>query len=382
MNKFFSIKKFSRSILALLLIVSLCLIFAPSLKSYAAGNESVYELSEMGMDIKVNIVKNSSGDIVSVTGTATTEGLYINTSLINQAVKEIGKDFDLTITMNALTASSDTFTVNVYTSDLLSGKPLRVYDITNAKKETDYIILNKDYYTGAAGQTLRLNLENNRDYKLILATDALELDKKIVATVKPAVNLHYVAIGKTYEIKLSSGSNVGSIKSITYSSSDNYRAVIDAGGVVKGVTAGTADITGDVTFNNGDTTTIKTTIKVVATEKEAIELNKKRNDIDQKKKSYTVKVASKSGKTIKSASISAKRFTSFFDAAGKLTFKKISGNKKIIVAKSGKVTLKKGIGSSKGGKSYPIKLKIKASGNETYRASDGTFKINVKVKAK
>lgn len=63
---------------------------------------------------------------------------------------------------------------------------------------------------------------------------------------------------------------------------------------------------------------------------------------------------------------------------GKLTYKKVSGSKKITInKKTGKVTVKKGLKKGK----YKVKVKVKAAGNKNYKASKAkkvTFTIVVK----
>ena len=63
---------------------------------------------------------------------------------------------------------------------------------------------------------------------------------------------------------------------------------------------------------------------------------------------------------------------------GKLTYKKVSGSKKITInTKTGKVTVKKGLKKGK----YKVKVKVKAAGNKNYKASKAkkaTFTIVVK----
>ena len=62
----------------------------------------------------------------------------------------------------------------------------------------------------------------------------------------------------------------------------------------------------------------------------------------------------------------------------KKTYKKVSGNKKILINKTtGKVTLKKGL--KKG--TYKVKVKVQAAGNASYKASAWktvTFRVKVK----
>ena len=62
-------------------------------------------------------------------------------------------------------------------------------------------------------------------------------------------------------------------------------------------------------------------------------------------------------------------------AHGKVTFKKVSGNKKITITKSGKITVKKKL---KKKKTYSIKVQVKASGTKYYKSIAKT--VNVKIK--
>ncbi len=65
-------------------------------------------------------------------------------------------------------------------------------------------------------------------------------------------------------------------------------------------------------------------------------------------------------------------------AKGKLIFKKTTGNKKITVnKKTGKITVKKGL---KKGKTYTIRIKVTAKGNNAYKAKSRLVKIKIKVK--
>ena len=63
---------------------------------------------------------------------------------------------------------------------------------------------------------------------------------------------------------------------------------------------------------------------------------------------------------------------------GKLTYKKVSGNKGITInKKTGKVTVKKGL--KKG--TYKVKVKVRAAGNKNYKASAWKMvKITIKIK--
>ena len=62
---------------------------------------------------------------------------------------------------------------------------------------------------------------------------------------------------------------------------------------------------------------------------------------------------------------------------GKVTYKKTSGNSKITVSSTGKVTVKKGL---KSGKTYKIKVKVTAKATANYAAKSITKTITIKVK--
>ena len=63
---------------------------------------------------------------------------------------------------------------------------------------------------------------------------------------------------------------------------------------------------------------------------------------------------------------------------GKVTYKKLSGNKKIVVSKTGKVTVKKGL--KKG--TYKVKVSVKAAGNDKYNPITKKVTFTIKVKKK
>ena len=86
----------------------------------------------------------------------------------------------------------------------------------------------------------------------------------------------------------------------------------------------------------------------------------------------TIKVTTKS-KTIKASKLkkSNQTFTIKTDATGDVTFKKVSRDKKITVAKNGKVTVKKGL------KKGTYTLKVKVTG-KTVKTTTAKVKVVVK----
>ena len=106
------------------------------------------------------------------------------------------------------------------------------------------------------------------------------------------------------------------------------------------------------------------------------EVSKKANTLKIKSgKKYKVKYSKlrKKSKTIAYTGVIS--FTS--KGQGTLTFTKKSGNKKITISKSGKVTVKKKLKRG----SYKVKVQVKAAGNSTYLPSSvKTVTFTIKVK--
>lgn len=103
------------------------------------------------------------------------------------------------------------------------------------------------------------------------------------------------------------------------------------------------------------------------------QLEKNENTLYAKGKTVKVKKA-----TVKKKSVKIKRAKAITvkNAVGALSFKKAKGNKKITVAKNGKITVKKGL--KKG--TYKVKIKVKAAGNASYKAATKTVTVKIKVK--
>lgn len=89
-------------------------------------------------------------------------------------------------------------------------------------------------------------------------------------------------------------------------------------------------------------------------------------------KAKTIKAKAKKKTVVKKAKAFAVR-----NAKGKVTFRKLSGSKKVKVSASGKVIVKKGL---KKGKTYKVKVRVRAAGNASYKAASKTVTLKVKVK--
>ncbi|MEE3467572.1 MAG: Ig-like domain-containing protein [Eubacterium sp.] len=152
---------------------------------------------------------------------------------------------------------------------------------------------------------------------------------------------------------------------LSYASDDESIATVAADGTITGIAPGTAIITisaaADDVFEAGEKT-----VTVIVSAK-----TKLANTIKVTGKTASVKYSKKKAKTL-----AASKVVTVKKAQGSVTYKKTKGNAKITIAKSGKVTIKKGL--KKG--TYTVKVKVTAAGNESYKAGSKTVSFKIKVK--
>ena len=95
-----------------------------------------------------------------------------------------------------------------------------------------------------------------------------------------------------------------------------------------------------------------------------------------KKSAMTVKAKTVKGNSKKKTIVKKSKAFTVKKAPGKVTFKKIKGNKKITVSKTGKVTVKKGL---KKGSTYTVKVKVTSAKTAKYAKITKTVKLKVKI---
>ena len=93
-------------------------------------------------------------------------------------------------------------------------------------------------------------------------------------------------------------------------------------------------------------------------------------------KGKTVKVSAKTLKKKKKVTVKRSKAIAVSNVVGELVFKKTKGNKKITVAKNGKITVKKGLKKGK----YKVKVKILDSGNKNFKSGVKNVTVTIKVK--
>ena len=91
----------------------------------------------------------------------------------------------------------------------------------------------------------------------------------------------------------------------------------------------------------------------------------------------TVSAKTVKAKAKKKTTVKASKAFKVKDAQGEVVYVKLKGNNKISVAANGKVTVAKGL---KKGKTFKVKVKVMALGNDTYKSLAKTVTLKVKVK--
>ena len=178
-------------------------------------------------------------------------------------------------------------------------------------------------------------------------------------TQAPATTIKVTAAKKTIYVNASTivkATVTNGVGTTTFKSSNTKVATVTASGKVVGKKAGSVTITAK---NNGKTASVK--IKVVkrtnpmTVKAKTVKANANKKTVIKKTKAFTIK-----------------------KAKGKVTFKKVKGDKKITInKKTGKITVKKGL---KKGKTYKFKVKVTAKGNTVYKAKSKTVTVKIKVK--
>ncbi len=113
--------------------------------------------------------------------------------------------------------------------------------------------------------------------------------------------------------------------------------------------------------------------KYARSTKVTFKINKAKNTLAVSTKKTNIKYSKlkKQKKTI-----SASKVFKIKESIGEVTYKKKSGNKKITVSKSGKITIKKGL--KKG--TYKIKVKVTAAGDKNHKAGTKAVTLTIYVK--
>ncbi|MBQ9003129.1 MAG: InlB B-repeat-containing protein, partial [Eggerthellaceae bacterium] len=251
-----------------------------------------------------------------------------------------------------------TLSKTVYTYDGSVCKPSVAVEVDGAslRESRDYDV---EYPAGMvdAGQyDVKVTLKGEYSGTIYKTFNIVKADQELTATAPASV-----AVGETARV-VSDGKGA-----IAYSSNDESIATVTDEGVVEGIAPGKAVITVEAAGDdNYEAATTTVAIDVVDS---AV---KGANPMVAKGK--TVKVKASSIKK-KSAVIKTAKAFSVSKAQGKVTYKKVTGSKKVTVASNGKVTVKKGLKKGK----HKIQVKVTAKGNAKWDAKSTLVTLTIKV---
>ena len=185
-----------------------------------------------------------------------------------------------------------------------------------------------------------------------------------------------------YNYKLSVQDDKGEVKSYVFTASDK---------LVDGVRVYTVEVPADTVITllnyqvfDGDTWLSQVSVspanadgKIIKSDGKAYQENQTTPKVN--KKTNTIKVTAKTvkAKAKKKTVIKKEKAFTIKKAVGKVTFSKSSGDKKITISKAGKITVKKGL---KKGKTFKLKVKITAAGNDKYNKKTLTKTVKIKIK--
>ena len=215
--------------------------------------------------------------------------------------------------------------------------------------------------TSAGGQKLEDLIPG--DYRLLVTSDNYNVDTVFTEGRVGTVTVLTVD-GKTAEeeAKAMAAAADAALADAAKINTKNY---VDES--VKNVAAAKAAL--EEALKSGDRKTIKA---ATAALEDAI-----KNAVAKKANPMKVKAKTVKAKAKKTMKFAAKKAFTVKKAQGKVTYKQTTKNKKIKVAKNGKVTVKKGL---KKGKTFKIKVKVTAAGNANYKKGVKTVTLKVKVK--
>lgn len=231
---------------------------------------------------------------------------------------------------------------------------------------------------GKVGMTTLTVIEKATDTTRV-TTKSFKIKVLEAPPVKPASDLAVASTRLTVEVGKTVNAGATSTQTLTYSSDKPEVAAVGTDGEIAGLAAGVAVIT----IRAAETETMSAGEKTVTVEVTSPDTpadpgaptTKKKNPMTVTGKIATIKLVKLN--TSKKIVLARKKVLTIKKAKGTLTFTKKSGKAKITIAKkTGKVTVKKGL--KKG--TYKVKVKVKAAGNDTYKAKTVTATFSICIK--
>lgn len=262
-------------------------------------------------------------------------------------------------------------TLNIKRSTTLKSRAFyncRNLKTVNSKMNTSFDSDAVGYYKGNAIKGFKVIINTDENWKGTLAkksdNDSVYFADQngydCVLNIKTSDNfaLNFEKAGISFKAKVNGKSTTD------WKSSDTKVVAVTKNGKITLKTKGEALLT--TKLNNGKTY------------KRWINVSPSLKTINLDNNPITVKVKAVKASAKKTKSFAKSKYLTIKNAKGKLAFKKKSGNKRITVnSRTGKLTVKKGL---KKGRTYSIKLLLKAKGNANFKSSTRSLTIKIKIK--
>lgn len=226
--------------------------------------KSVIAASSSTTSTTVTVKKDAAGTIKSATASIAKtvksgSKATIYASLIEQIVEAAGTD-KVKVSMTVKDSEGKTkYTIKVYAENLKAGEKLYIYKYDT---KNGYTMVDDKTYKVSKSGNVAVSISKKATYELVTKENAEQIAKQIKSTIKPKKASASVKKGKSANFTLSSKANQDNIKSVSYTTSKKSVATVNKSGKITAKGKGIVSIKAKVTLKNGETKTIKMTIKV------------------------------------------------------------------------------------------------------------------------
>lgn len=213
----------------------------------------------------VTVKKDGEGAITSATASiaktiSSGNKATVSASVVSQILEAAGTG-DVKVTMTVKDSEGKTkYKVKVDAENLQAGEELYIYKLDT--KTGEYVMVNAKAYEVTEAGSVSVSVSKKATYELVSADEAAAINKQIKSNIKPKKSSASVKPGKSTSFTLSSKANEDNIKSVTYTTSNKSVVTVNKDGKISAKGKGTVTVKATVTLKNGETKTIKMTIKV------------------------------------------------------------------------------------------------------------------------
>ena len=226
-------------------------------KVTSVTEKTMIQTAGNGKNAVITVYKDGNGKTTSVKASVDITGNNGKVTIDDNTVKTLKTiaGTNVKVTVNVKDTNGNTaYSVTVNSSDLKVGNKVKVYKYS---KDTGYVIVSTKTYKVSKAGNVSVSLKADADYRMVDTTDAAKIEKKILATVKPAKKSMTIKKGSTAAVSLAKSFAKDNAKKITYSSSNKKAVKVSKTGVVKAVKKGTTTVKIKVVLKNGKTKTVK-----------------------------------------------------------------------------------------------------------------------------